>query len=77
MHLADSIVGLLPRQTAANALLESLATPLHISIKYVIEGYLSGAALDDVATDFPEQGVEPLSALVVLRIHPDDPYDVE
>ena len=66
MHLTDSIIGLLPGQTAADALFQSFATFLHKTIKYVIQGDLGGAALDDIAADLPQQSVEPLSALVVL-----------
>ena len=31
----------------------------------------------NAATHLPEESIEPLSALVVLRVHPDDPDSVE
>ena len=77
MDFADIVIGLLPRVATANALLQGLPTLLNPSIKNVVQRYLTCAAFDDSAADFSQESIEPLPALVVLRVHPDDPDRAE
>ena len=77
MHFAHMLVRLLPCDAAANALLQCSPALFNVAFKYLIEGYLIGATLDDVAANLPEKSVESLATLVVIRVHPDYPHRVE